>query len=179
VTDIVVQEQGMGESSTQAGAGEVQSPRGAEQRREKRYRVDGDAEIIVLGRPSMFWGRLTNLSADGCYVRTVAWVRLPPTTEVDILFTVNGRGVRARAEARYAQSRTGVGLRFLALGEEMQRRLDDLLASLRTAAAQKGGEAVVPQSTTVGSIEAGVAEATVAAAVEEPAQISHAGLSER
>src|ERR1700719_509702 len=102
--------------------------KGPEQRSEERYPVQWDVEIFVPERATMFRGRIVNFSQSGCYVQTVAWVRLPPTTVVEVVFALNGRMLRAGAEARFAQSRTGVGLRFLAQDEQTQGRLDDVLA---------------------------------------------------
>jgi hypothetical protein len=114
----------------------AQLPREAEEQRgEERYPVAWDAEIFVPERAAMIRGRMVNISPAGCYVQTVAWVRLAPTTVVELVFTPDGRMMRARAEARFAQSRAGVGLRFLPLEEEIQRRLDRVIASLRMAAA--------------------------------------------
>ena len=114
----------------------AQLPREAEEQRgEERYPVAWDAEIFVPERAAMIRGRMVNISPAGCYVQTVAWVRLAPTTVVELVFTPDGRMMRARAEARFAQSRAGVGLRFLPLEEDIQRRLDSVIASLRMAAA--------------------------------------------
>jgi hypothetical protein len=116
----------------------AESPRdAAERREEERYPVSWPAEIFIPERTTMFRGRVVNISPSGCYVQTVAWVRVPPTTEVELVFTLDGRMNRVRAEARYAQSRTGVGLRFLALEPDLRRRLDDTINQLRNAAAEE------------------------------------------
>jgi PilZ domain len=107
---------------------------GAERRDEERYAVSWEAEIFIPERTTMFRGRVVNLSWSGCYVQTVAWVRVPPTTVVELVFKLEGRVTRVQAEARYAQSRTGVGLLFLSLEEETRRRLGSALAELATAA---------------------------------------------
>jgi hypothetical protein len=57
--------------------------RGADQRRGVRYAVHGDAEVFVTGGMSMFRGRILNISPSGCYVQTVAWVRLAPGALVE------------------------------------------------------------------------------------------------
>jgi hypothetical protein len=111
------------------------SPGGAERREEERYAVDWDADIFIPERTTMFRGRVVNLSLSGCYVQTVAWVRVPPTTVVELVIKVDGRLIRVQAEARYAQSRTGVGLRFLVLEKEVRQRLDWVLEELRETAA--------------------------------------------
>jgi hypothetical protein len=114
---------------------------GAERRREERYAVTWDAEIFIPERTAMFRGQVVNISTSGCYVRTVAWVRVPPSTEVELVFLLDGRTVRTRAEARFAQSRTGVGLRFLPLEEAVWRRLNFVLERLSNAAAPAAGKA--------------------------------------
>ena len=112
----------------------------AERRREERYAVEWGAEIFIPERTAMFRGQVVNISTSGCYVRTVAWVRVPPSTEVELVFSMDGRMTRTRAEARFAQSRTGVGLRFLALEEELRRRLDAVIDELRRTAAPAAEE---------------------------------------
>jgi hypothetical protein len=52
------------------------------------------------------------------------------------LFVVKGHVVRARAEARFSESKIGLGLRFVIMDQQMQRRLDGVLAVLRIAAAE-------------------------------------------
>jgi hypothetical protein len=113
--------------------------RGADQRRDERYAVHGDAEIFVTGGTSMFRGRILNISASGCYVQTVAWVRPAPGTLVELVFVVKGHVVRVRAEARFSESKIGLGLRFVAMEEQMQRRLDGVLGGLRRAMEEKVG----------------------------------------
>ena len=110
------------------------SSEAAERRNEERFPVAWDAEIFVPERTAMFRGQMVNISPSGCYVQTVAWVRLPPTTVVELVFMLDGRLTRTRAEARFAQSRTGVGLRFLPLEDELRRRLDEVIVDLRAAA---------------------------------------------
>src|ERR1700722_3411294 len=61
---------------------------GVERRRDERYAVHGDAEIVVTGGMSMFRGRIVNISTSGCYVQTVAWIRLPAGTSVELVFVV-------------------------------------------------------------------------------------------
>jgi hypothetical protein len=135
------------------------SPGGAERREEERYAVDWDADIFIPERTTMFRGRVINLSQSGCYVQTVAWVRVPPTTVVELVIKVDGRLIRVQAEARYAQSRTGVGLRFRALEKEVRQRLDWVIEELRETAA-----AVVDE----GEAEPGDGGEDAARAAEEP-----------
>jgi PilZ domain len=140
-----------------------------EQRSEERYPVQLDAEIFVPARATMFRGRIMNFSPSGCYVQTVAWVRLPPTTVVEVVFALNGRMVRARAEARFAQSKTGVGLRFLAQDEQTQAKLDEVSAGLRLSAAEaRNGEEGKPTAVAAAALvraDAGVGAAAAGTSV--------------
>jgi hypothetical protein len=129
-----------GQSVTLTTEGTPATPRrGADLRQDERYVVHGDAEIFVTGGTSMFRGRILNISASGCYVQTVAWVRPAPGTLVELVFVVKGDVVRARAEARYSESKIGLGLRFVAMEEQMQRRLDRVLAGLCGPVEEKDG----------------------------------------
>lgn len=105
---------------------------GEEYRRDERYPVNGDAEVVVLGGTSLFRGRIMDISISGCYIQTLAWVRLKPETPVEILFAVDGKVVRALAASRYVKSKVGIGFRFLKMNEEMQRKLDELIDDART-----------------------------------------------
>jgi PilZ domain len=147
----------------------VSGREGAEQRREERYPVCGDAEIVVLGGMSMFRGRVVNISPSGCYVQTVAWVCLAPETAVEILFVVKGHVVRAYAEARFSESKIGLGLRFLTMEEQMKRRLDGIVAALRAAmeepvGAGKSGQSALKPLTPTPSTAAVLTEAELDAA---------------
>jgi hypothetical protein len=134
-------------SAPQMGVHRPASARnGADQRRDERYAVHGDAEVLVTGGTLMFRGRILNISASGCYVQTVAWARLAPRTLVELVFVVKGNVVRARAEACYSESKVGLGLRFVAMEDSMRRRLDSVLAGLRGALVEQSGAARVHRS---------------------------------
>ncbi len=100
-----------------------------------------DAQIAIPEGAAIFRRQVANISPSGCYVRTTAWVRVIPTTVVELVVTLDGRRTSIRAEARFAQSRTGVGLRFLPLEEEIRSRLDRVIARLRIAAEAAAVEA--------------------------------------
>jgi PilZ domain len=143
------------------------SSEAAERRRgEERYPVAWDAQIAIPEGAAMFRGQVANISSSGCYVQTTAWVRVPPTTVVELVVTLDGRRTSVRAEARFAQSRTGVGLRFLPLEEEIRSRLDRVIARLRTAAetaaveAAAAKEALKKAASGVGTGDEGATEGT-------------------
>jgi hypothetical protein len=153
--------------------------RGADQRRDERYAVHGDAEIFVTGGTSMFRGRILNISASGCYVQTVAWVRPAPGTLVELVFVVKGHVVRARAEARFSESKIGLGLRFVAMEEQMQRRLDGVLAGLRGAVAEKVGSGRAERSVLDVLTEAATARADAVLKADTTEAADRHGFTER
>jgi hypothetical protein len=153
--------------------------RGADQRRDERYAVHGDAEIFVTGGTSMFRGRILNISASGCYVQTVAWVRPAPGTLVELVFVVKGHVVRARAEARYSESKIGLGLRFVAMEEQMQRRLDGVLAGLRSAVAETVGSGRAERSVLDVLTETAAARADAVLKADATEAVDRHGFTER
>jgi hypothetical protein len=121
-----------------------------------------------------------NISSSGCYVQTVAWVRLAPRTAVELVFVVKGSVVRARAEARFAESKIGLGLRFLAMEEQMQRRLDGVLASLRNATAEQAEAGKAGRSVLEVLTETATARADAALKAERPTEaVDRHGFAER
>jgi hypothetical protein len=157
----------------------VSARSGADQRRDERYAVHGDAEVLVTGGTSMFRGRILNISASGCYVQTVAWVRLAPRTLVELVFVVKGNVVRARAEACYSESKVGLGLRFVAMEEPMRRRLDSVLAGLRGALTEKSGGAKAHRSVLEVLTEAAAARTDAVLRTETAARVDRHGFVDR
>ncbi len=147
-------------NSTQQPVPEVGIAVGEEYRRDERYPVNGDAEVVVLGGTSLFRGRIMDISVSGCYIQTLAWVRLKPETPVEILFAVDGKVIRALGASRYVKSKVGIGFRFLKMNEEMQRKLDELIDDARTRFMEltrhtKGRQVTAGPSIAAGPVPAG------------------------
>ncbi len=152
------------------GDGEVGIAVGEEYRRDERYPVNGDAEVVVLGGTSLFRGRIMDISVSGCYIQTLAWVRLRPDTPVEILFAVDGKVVRALAASRFVKSKVGIGFRFVKMNDDMQRKLDELIDGARTRYMELTHEATgmrQPRSTPAAAMPKPV-ERAVERVVERP-----------
>ena len=73
-------------------------------RMSERYDVEGDAEVAASDGSAVFRGRVLNISATGCFVGTVAYIRFTPGTAVDLVFHIDGldgpKQFQIHAEAR-------------------------------------------------------------------------------
>lgn len=106
-----------------------------ESRHEKRYEVDGEAEVIVgsSGKgSSLLRGRVLDLSTAGCYIRTLASVAVRRDTPVYIEFWVYGQFFRVRAASKFARTKVGLGLTFIDMDPATRERLDIVLEDIRS-----------------------------------------------
>jgi hypothetical protein len=135
---------------------------GREHRRDDRYPVEGHAEVIVFGEPrgtSLLRGRILDISVSGCFIQTIARVRLQPETKVEIFFAVKGKVIRAIGASRFSKSKVGIGFRFLAMSVEMQDKLDELINDARAAWMALSAESramehgLADTSQTIGSVQ--------------------------
>jgi hypothetical protein len=114
---------------------------GPNRRRHGRFLVQGEAEIIVRNGASLFRGRILNISESGCYIQTLAHVKLPTATQVDVLFVVSGKIITVPAEARTSTPKIGIGFQFMTMDRSMRALLKTILSSLDT---EKSGPALTP-----------------------------------
>jgi hypothetical protein len=84
----------------------------------------------MLKSSSLFRGRILNISESGCYIQTLAYVKLPMSTQVDILFVVSGKIVSVSAEARTSTPKVGIGFQFMAMDRDTRALLKTILSSL-------------------------------------------------
>jgi hypothetical protein len=61
----------------------------------------------------MFRGRLQDISQDGCFLMTRAYMHMELDAEVNLRFTFNGVECRIIAVVRNVRPESGVGLEFL------------------------------------------------------------------
>jgi len=101
-----------------------------ERRKHTRYAVDGVAEVVVADGTMLFRGRVLDISVAGCYVETQARLRLPPGTQVEMVFRVNGMVFRPMATSRMVRPGEGAGFLFLNMNAKMQTELEALIAEL-------------------------------------------------
>jgi hypothetical protein len=104
-------------------------------RHEKRYEVDGEAEVIVgsSGKgSSLLRGRILDLSSAGCYVQTLASVTVKRDTPVYIEFWVHAQFFRVRAASRFARTKVGLGFTFIDMDATTRERLCHVLERVRS-----------------------------------------------
>ncbi len=94
-----------------AGPKELQGKTANENRRKhNRLSCDGFAEVMIPDSSLMFRGRIRDLSPTGCYIETrAALPKLVVGAAAELFFTVNGRSVKALAEAKAIRPGAGVG----------------------------------------------------------------------
>ena len=100
----------------------------------ERFDVDGDAQVAATDGSAVFRGRVGNISATGCFVSTIAYIKLAPGTPVDLVFHLAGfegpKQFHIHAEARFSRPRQGIGFRFLRMTPVLQEALDTIIAAL-------------------------------------------------
>jgi c-di-GMP-binding flagellar brake protein YcgR len=101
-----------------------------ERRQEKRYPVDGAAEVLLSDGSMLFRGRVLDISLAGCLIETQVRLRMKPGTRVEMIFRVNERVFRLAATTRIVRPREGAGFLFENLNERMQEELKDLIEEL-------------------------------------------------
>ena len=126
---------------------EVGIASGLQFRIDERYEVDGDAEVIVksdvLGS-TLLRGSILDISATGCYIKTLARAPIKPGTEVNIIFSIYGTTFRVEAMSRFAKTKVGIGFRFLEMDSTTRRRLHGVLADIRSKLIKNDPKGVVP-----------------------------------
>ena len=108
----------------------------------ERYDVEGDAEVAASDGSAVFRGRVLNISATGCFVGTVAYIRFTPGTAVDLVFHIDGldgaKQFQIHAEARFSRPRIGLGFRFLRMTAAHQQALNAILQALEETGTKAG-----------------------------------------
>ena len=88
------------------------------------------------------WGSLTDISRTGCYLETLT--TLPRNAKCEVNLNVEGIEVRAGAEVRVSHPSMGMGLQFIDIDPEDQKKLDDLLTKLAGGDGQAKAESKLP-----------------------------------
>ncbi len=103
----------------------------------ERFDVDGEAQVAASDGSAVFRGHIVNLSLTGCFIGTIAYIKLAPGTPVDLTFHLNGfegpKQFQIHAEARFSKPRQGIGFRFLRMTPVLQQALDTIIAALEAA----------------------------------------------
>jgi len=104
-------------------------------RHEKRYDVDGEAEVMVgsSGKvSSLLRGRILDLSSAGCYIQTFASVTVRRDAPVHIEFWLNAEFFRIRAASKFARTKVGLGVNFIDMDSITRQRLERVLGVIRS-----------------------------------------------
>ncbi len=101
-----------------------------DRRKHPRFQCTGAAQIGEAGKGLRMWGTLTDISLGGCYVQTVS--NMPIGTHLDVSVAVDTHSFAAKADVRTSHPNIGMGMQFIALTPENQRRLELLVERLDT-----------------------------------------------
>jgi hypothetical protein len=105
---------------------DLQEPETAGDRRQyRRYAIDGGAELRTRGSDTRTWGRLTDISASGCYVEM--YVPFPAGSELDMALEIGDVRILAEGVARVVYPGLGIGIEFTVVADEHRQRLNELL----------------------------------------------------
>ena len=107
--------------------------------RAARYHCDGSVELRTAGTDVRIWGKLTDLSATGCYVEIRA--TFPVGSRVGLVLTVQNVRLEMSGEVRVSYPFLGMGIVFHSLSQQAQADLDKLLHSLDPASSPEVGSA--------------------------------------
>jgi hypothetical protein len=72
-----------------------------------------DAEAIIPAREALFRGQIRDISESGCYVDTLAFVRLRRGMEVDLRFVLQDTEFHFTAEVMNVRNGSGFGVHFI------------------------------------------------------------------
>ena len=113
------------EKSTEGKAGIV-LPR--ERRRNRRFRADRGVQCWKLGDTVARWGKLSDISLGGCYVKII--VPFAVATEVRVQLMLFGKKVLAEGVVRTSVAGRGMGIEFCRLPKDNASKLQAALEQL-------------------------------------------------
>lgn len=103
---------------------------GAERRRCTRFACQGFAEALVFHPEILVRGEIRDISQTGCFVKTLAHLKLERATEVELRFVVNGSRHRIRARVAGVRPGRGMGLEFVLDDAKAKAALQELIGLL-------------------------------------------------
>ncbi len=113
---------------------------GAEQRRHRRLRCSGAAEVYLAADGAPCAARVVNLSRTGCLLILRSPQSLARDARLELAFTVNQLPFRVLGEVKAVRSDREFGLYFPALSRRAQVRLEDLIEELSETRRNNGIE---------------------------------------
>jgi len=105
-------------------------PAGRDRRTQSRHEVDTSAEILLVNVASRLKGRILNLSAGGCRIRTDERFPVGIYTRVEAEFHLEGLPFRLGGVVQAIQDRQHIGIRFLDMSERKRDQLEQLMGEI-------------------------------------------------
>lgn len=106
-----------------------------EKRRNPRFKCEGSMELKTEGSTIHTWATFTDVSTSGCYVEIMT--TFPVGTIMDLRLGMHGIMVQTRAVVRVTYPFLGMGIEFTEVSPNDRELLDQMLASLAGAFAQR------------------------------------------
>ena len=91
----------------------LETAKGIERRRSRRYPCTGQAEGLFHQPDVLFRGEVRDMSLTGCLIQTRALLHVQPYAEVELRFQVNNNHYRTVARVIEIRRGIGVGLEFM------------------------------------------------------------------
>jgi hypothetical protein len=101
-----------------------------DRRGQPRFQTDRGVQCWKQGQNVPVYGKLRDLSMQGCYVETK--MPLEAGTRVRLLIIVSGVRVRAEGEVRSCQAQAGMGVMFTGFMQDDQPKLEALVNRMAT-----------------------------------------------
>ncbi|HXR37555.1 MAG TPA: PilZ domain-containing protein [Terracidiphilus sp.] len=111
--------------------------RGAERRAQPRFAVDGEATLLLMGhgRPMPCW--VTDLSLEGCRLRTRERFSARTQVRVEVAFRVNGMAFRLSGITQWSDGWNLVGIRFVDVPQRRRADLAEVIGEVGSEIAAK------------------------------------------
>jgi hypothetical protein len=125
--------EGVAPGSEQQSAAGIEQYESANKRRTPRYKCEGSVEIREEGCDVRTWATFTDISLYGCYVEAQA--TYPVGTILNMKLDANGMRVETRGNVRVNYPYLGMGIAFVAITDDNETRLREMLASISRGSA--------------------------------------------
>lgn len=103
-----------------------------EKRVHVRYICDGGVEVRQEDANGGFWGTLTDISLDGCYVQTFS--PMQPGTRLRLVIQSHNLEIRGFGIVAAAHPGVGMGIKFLEMADVERQKLQTLIKGISSAA---------------------------------------------
>ena len=130
------------------GTGRRKEPK--ERRATPRQSVDDQASIFLINLAATMTGRIENLSAGGCCIRTDQRFSLGIFRRVETEFRLEGMPIRLCGVIQAIHDPHHVGIRFLDMSERKRDQLLQLIAEIEEDRADEESRSVQEKGTSAG-----------------------------